>query len=74
MGVFFSADSSLGILSPMTVPKLLRLLMVFTGGFAFFYIAILGLNTISKAVSKIIIPFPCCLIVADWCANFIRFL
>ena len=56
MGVFFSADSSLGILSPMTVPKLLRLLMVFTGGFAFFYIAILGLSTISKAVSKISIP------------------
>ncbi len=56
MGVFFSADSSLGILSPMTAPKLLRLLMVFTGGFAFFYIAILGLSTISKAVSKISIP------------------
>lgn len=56
MGVFYSADSSLGMLSPMTAGKLLRLLVVFAGGFSFFYIAILGISTISGFVSGLSFP------------------
>lgn len=56
MGVFYSADSGLSVLTPLTLWRASRLFLLFAGGFAFFYIMILALGSVSKFASHLSCP------------------
>nr|WP_294666425.1 DUF6020 family protein [uncultured Blautia sp.] len=56
MGVFFSADSSLAALSSITFAVILKLILLLLGGFSFFYVMILAIDSVSGHIRNISMP------------------